>query len=275
MTFVSYAQNLEDVMLWRALKHVEKGFYVDVGAWDPVQDSVTRAFYERGWRGINIEPVQAYYDRLCCDRPLDTNIRAAIGQSDGELTLYEIPESGLSTTNMETADMHRMAGLNVVERKVESKSLNTVLEEHISGPIHFLKVDVEGSEFDVLRGLDLSKWRPWILVVEATIPNSPETNFASWEPMVLSAGYVLAYFDGLNYFYVAHEHEALAESLKVPPNVFDKYASACLIQTKQLLEKYADDNNRIERILTEARANNDRIERILAGERVAIERDLC
>ena len=41
MTFISYAQNFEDVMLWRALKHVEKGFYVDVGAQDPVVDSVS------------------------------------------------------------------------------------------------------------------------------------------------------------------------------------------------------------------------------------------
>ena len=35
MTFVSYAQNGEDVVLWRALSHVENGFYVDVGAADP------------------------------------------------------------------------------------------------------------------------------------------------------------------------------------------------------------------------------------------------
>lgn len=59
MTFISYAQNYEDVMLHRALKGVEKGFYIDVGANDPVQYSVTKAFYERGWRGINIEPIDA------------------------------------------------------------------------------------------------------------------------------------------------------------------------------------------------------------------------
>lgn len=53
---ISYAQNFEDVMLWRALKHVKKGFYVDVGAWSPDNDSVTRFFYENGWHGINIEP---------------------------------------------------------------------------------------------------------------------------------------------------------------------------------------------------------------------------
>jgi hypothetical protein len=47
MTFISYAQNYEDVVLHRALSDVQRGFYVDVGAQDPIADSVTRAFYER------------------------------------------------------------------------------------------------------------------------------------------------------------------------------------------------------------------------------------
>ena len=52
MSFVSYAQNFEDVMLWRALKHIDCGFYIDVGAQDPVIDSVTKSFYDHGWRGV-------------------------------------------------------------------------------------------------------------------------------------------------------------------------------------------------------------------------------
>ena len=63
MTFISYAQNFEDVILRRALKDIEKGFYVDVGAHDPVIDSVTKAFYDLGWRGINIEPVKEWFEK--------------------------------------------------------------------------------------------------------------------------------------------------------------------------------------------------------------------
>jgi hypothetical protein len=55
--FVSYAQNFEDVMLWRALRSLESGFYIDVGANDPTIDSVTKAFYASRWHGINIEPM--------------------------------------------------------------------------------------------------------------------------------------------------------------------------------------------------------------------------
>lgn len=58
MTFISYAQNFEDVRLWRVLKQFEHGFYIDVGANDPRHHSVTKAFYDHGWQGINVEPMQ-------------------------------------------------------------------------------------------------------------------------------------------------------------------------------------------------------------------------
>ena len=55
-----YAQTHEDVLLWRALHNVQHGFYIDIGAHDPTALSVTRAFYEHGWRGINVEPDPQY-----------------------------------------------------------------------------------------------------------------------------------------------------------------------------------------------------------------------
>ena len=97
MAFISYAQNFEDVMLWRALKHIEKGFYVDVGAQHPVIDSVSKAFYERGWRGIHIEPVPQYAELLRKDRPDETVLQVALGDAEGTLELNVIPETGLST----------------------------------------------------------------------------------------------------------------------------------------------------------------------------------
>ena len=69
MTFVSYAQNFEDVLLWRALHSVERGFYIDAGAWHPDTDSVTRAFHDRGWHGINVEPSAEGFQRLEAARP--------------------------------------------------------------------------------------------------------------------------------------------------------------------------------------------------------------
>jgi lipopolysaccharide transport system ATP-binding protein len=92
MRFISYAQNNEDVLLWRALGHVQDGFYIDVGANDPVEHSVTRAFYDAGWHGINIEPLPAHIAGLRRTAPARHQPGVAAGSSDGSLTLYDVPE---------------------------------------------------------------------------------------------------------------------------------------------------------------------------------------
>ena len=55
-TFASFSQNGEDVVLWRALRNIGTGRFVDVGANDPQVFSVSMGFYQRGWSGITIEP---------------------------------------------------------------------------------------------------------------------------------------------------------------------------------------------------------------------------
>ena len=85
MTFVSYAQNFEDVILHRVLKEVKKGFYIDVGANDPVIDSVTKAFYDDGWHGINIEPVSEWFEKLQLVRPNDINLQTGVGAKKADL----------------------------------------------------------------------------------------------------------------------------------------------------------------------------------------------
>ena len=69
MSIVSFAQNFEDVLLWRALGDVEQGRYLDIGAQDPVADSVSLAFYNAGWRGVHVEPTPAYAELLRKARP--------------------------------------------------------------------------------------------------------------------------------------------------------------------------------------------------------------
>ncbi len=231
MTFISYSQNLEDVMLWRALKHVDRGFYIDVGAWDPREDSVTLAFYERGWRGIDIEPNADKHSALAVARPGDLVLDVAVSDTAGERVFYDIPTTGLSTLDSGIAGRHRAAGLEVHERTVAVTTLRDICAVHAPQDIHFLKIDVEGLEAAVLAGADFARFRPWLVVIEATEPNSPEPTHAVWEPGLLQSGYSLVYFDGLNRYYAAHEHEAaLAPAFSRPPNVFDDYLSAAGIR---------------------------------------------
>ena len=227
MSFISYSQNAEDVLLWRALGHVKHGFYIDVGANDPEEHSVTKAFYDAGWRGISIEPLPSFHQAFLEQRPRDVNLAIAAGSANGELTLYDTPQvRGWASPEQSVAELHRSEGHEVVELTVPVRTLASVCEEHVQGrQIHFLKIDVEGFEGEVLKGMDFARWRPWVLVIEATLPNSRETNHASWEHMVTSQGYRFVWFDGLNRYYVAEEHSELAQHFGIQPNVFDDYIS--------------------------------------------------
>ena len=231
MTFVSYAQNFEDVMLWRALRHVERGFYIDVGAADPDRDSVTRSFYEHGWSGINAEPVEASFRRIAATRLRDVNLSVAVGREPGSATLHVVDGTGLSTIHERSLPAIGRAGFASRAVRVEMTTLTEICRSYVAGrrpdeAIHFLKVDAEGAEADVLAGADFSRFRPWVVLVEATAPLSSEQTHGEWEPALLAADYCFAYFDGLNRFYIAAEHrDALSPHFAVPPNVFDDFIS--------------------------------------------------
>jgi FkbM family methyltransferase len=226
MPFISYAQNLEDVMLYRALRDVKRGFYVDVGANSPDLHSVTRALYERGWRGINIEPVAVFHEQLVASRPDDINLAIAIGDRSGVANFYDIPDTGLSTVDGEVARQHLLSGYRIVDRQVPIETLDNVFESHGIELVHFLKIDVEGHEGAVLRGLSLKAVRPWIIVVEATAPLSQDQSHLAWDLLLTEQSYSFVYFDGLNRYYVAEEKAGLAESFSSPPNIFDDWIRA-------------------------------------------------
>jgi FkbM family methyltransferase len=227
MTFISFAQNFEDVVLWRALNGVENGFYIDVGAWDPDRDSVTRAFSDRGWRGVNIEPLPDKHADLCRRRPRDVNLRAVVGDAPGTQIFFEVLQSGLSTTDPDLAARHAAEGFDIVPSTVDVTTLAEICRAHAPPEIHFLKVDCEGGERAALAGADFTLFRPWIVLVEATEPRTRTPNHESWEPILLEAGYRFVWFDELNRFYVAAEHHAsLAPLLAQPPNCFDDFMRA-------------------------------------------------
>ena len=168
--FVTYAQNFEDLMLWRALRGIEDGFYIDVGAADPDEDSVTRAFYDRGWQGINIEPSPNYFPALCAARPRDVNLRCLAGARSGEAELHYFAETGLSTVEGEIAARHVGSGRKDETLRLPVRTLAEICRRHVAGDIHFLKIDVEGAEADVLRGADFGTFGPWIVFVGAPNP---------------------------------------------------------------------------------------------------------
>ena len=277
--FVSYAQNFEDVILWRALQGIDRGFYIDVGAWLPDQDSVTRAFYERGWRGINVEPNSAYHTPLQEKRPEDINLQIGLADEPGLLDLYVVPNTGLSTMDPRITAEHEENGHSIHVETCPVTTLDLVWEKYVEDrDVHFLKVDVEGFEDKVLRGNDWRKHRPWIVVVEATLPNKQVAAFEGWEPILLNAGYQFVYADGLNRFYVAREHEDLSLSFEFPPNFFDQFktvaqaeAEARAAEVEQALDAEKKERARADALATaakaEAEARTAEVEQALGAEK--------
>ncbi len=232
---VSYAQNCEDILLWRAFADVPRGFYIDIGANDPNTDSVTRLFYEAGWHGINVEPVSSWQEVLQKERPRDINLVNLVGSGESTATFYEVIEdTRLSTTDPEIAAGHeRDFGYHLRKYDVKCTTLAAICREHATEPIHFLKIDVEGGEFSVLQGMDFVNFRPMILVVEATMPCSAEECHADWEPLVLLHGYRFVLFDGLSRYYVANEHSELERHFTSPANIQDSFITLSALQTRE------------------------------------------
>jgi FkbM family methyltransferase len=214
---ISYAQNGEDVVLRRVFGEQESGFYIDLGANDPVADSVTFHFSERGWRGINVEPAPGVFERLAARRPRDVNLNVGVSNRQSVLTFHDFPENqGLSTFSEPLAKMWHTRGYCFVERAVPVTTLAAICAAHCDRPIDFMKIDVEGHEREVIEGGDWNRWRPRVLIIEATWPKR-------WEHLVEAAGYHQALFDGVNRFYVRHEDRGWLPRLSTPPNIIDNY----------------------------------------------------
>lgn len=234
---ISYAQNGEDVVLARLFAGRTTGRYVDVGASDPVKDSVTKHFYDLGWRGINIEPIPAVAAALRAARPEDVTLQVALGAQAGDIELHLVTDKdGWSTTDEALAESYR-GELRMQDVPVRMRTLADVLTEY-PGPVDFLKIDVEGAEEAVIRGADWTAHRPRVVVVEATKPGSPVPVYQSWDPLLVEAGYRCVLFDGLNRFYAETTDDEAREVLAAPANIFDAYETADVAQRRTAFTEY-------------------------------------
>lgn len=246
---VSYAQNAEDIVLLRALSHVDRGFYVDVGAWHPIDDSVTKVFYDRGWSGINVEPQAIRMQAFLEERPRDINLPLAVSDRPGPLSIWVPRYSALATCRRDMLDPSIPDYAEPIEQVVEAVRLGGLLLEHAKDrTIHFLKIDVEGYEAAVIESADFDAHRPLVLVVEATSPHTGEPTWYDWEPCLLAKGYLFALFDGLNRFYVREESSELLPDLAIPANYTDGFMTRREMLVARQLAATQERLKRLERL---------------------------
>lgn len=200
MTRIYYGQNREDIILESFFIGEKTGFYVDVGAYDPIIDSVTKRFYDNGWSGINIEPQPDKYALFVKKRPRDINLNIGISNKNTTLTLRSYKNQGLSTFSEEIKNGYKgQAEAEVAEFKdieVPVMTLESVFKKYDVKEISFMKIDAEGFEYEVIDSNNWTKYRPRVLCIEA---NHIVKN---WRTVLLKNNYILAFNDGLNDYYV-------------------------------------------------------------------------
>ena len=206
----SYAQDKEDVILRQILADVDKGFYIDVGANSPDIYSVTKLFYENGWNGINIEPLPDMYAELCAKRKRDINLNNGISNTKGTMMLH-VEGMGSTLSDKVVSDNHMQDNPTI---KIDVDTLTHVVDNCFVKEIHFLKVDVEGFEKQVLEGYDFHI-RPWVFCMESTKPNTEIPCHEEWEHILLENGYTLKYAHGINRYYIdtVHHSELLEKEI--------------------------------------------------------------
>jgi FkbM family methyltransferase len=255
---ISYAQNFEDVMLARVFGSRTDGFYVDVGAGDPVTLSVTKWFYDLGWSGINIEPNRALFKKLAAERSRDVNLECGAGASHKRARFMEMPIPELSSFDSRVQASAKEQKIVGTTRMVRVMPLMEILDQYADDRhIDFLKVDVEGWEREVLCGLDLEKYRPTVILVESTRPLTRTESQSEWEHDLIAAQYTFVYFDGINRFYLANERLHLKEHFVLPPNIFDDIKPVSLVRALKMSEAHLHTIDRLNEALKASEADRE------------------
>jgi len=159
----SFAQNQEDILAWEYFGHKTDGFFVEVGANHPTELNQTWLLEQRGWRGILVEPLPTCCAKLRAVRKNSLVCEAAAGAPEqvGEATL-NVAESDV-WSHLGEEDK----GLPLAQRiKVAVRTLDSILDELKAPQIDLLSIDTEGMELNVLRGVDLGKRAPALILIE-------------------------------------------------------------------------------------------------------------
>ena len=223
-----YSQHGEDCLLAQFFGFKTSGYFVDVGAYDGIYLSNSYAFERLGWQGVCIEASPRYAALCRQNRPRSICHQVACLASEGQAVSFREETGGLFSgiatdeayaAYCYSANQTPFAGFQTVS--VPSATLNGLLNDY-RGPIDFVSIDVEGAELEVLKGFDLKRFKPRVLVIEA---NNPQAAQALDLDICAERGFGLARVIDMNRFYVGSQQDwatprgiTVATRLEIPPH---------------------------------------------------------
>jgi FkbM family methyltransferase len=205
---------------------------------------VTWFFYERGWRGINVEPNAELHAALEAARPRDINLQLGISDHEGLMKFRLYPaRAGLSTFSNDIMVRHDEVSLDYVDQEIFVTTLDAMLRQYDARTIEFLKIDVEGHELEVISGNEWTEFRPKVVIIEGG-------DIQSWGSLMDNADYILEFFDGLNYYYVAEEQRANITIMRYADRILSR--RVCTWHEMCTVERYEAELARLRALLTPA-----------------------
>ena len=164
---ISYSQGGIDLLLNHIFRNKKNGFYIDIGCNHPIKNNNTYLFYKMGWSGINIDLDKKSIDLFKLFRPKDKNINCAISSSNSEKNLFFYHDKSPINTISDLTANYQNAKVKEI-KKIKTQTLNSIFNKLYlkNKQIDFISIDVEGHELDVIKGLDLKKYKPNVVVIE-------------------------------------------------------------------------------------------------------------
>lgn len=164
---ISYSYGSVDLLLEHIFKNQSHGFYIDVGCQHPVMNNNTYLLYKKGWNGINIDLDKKNIDLFSFYRKRDLNINVAISSREDERDLFFYHDKSAINTLEKSVANYQKAQVKEI-KKVKTKTLNSIIENSKFNnlTIDFVSIDVEGHELEVIKGFDLKKYKPKVVIIE-------------------------------------------------------------------------------------------------------------
>lgn len=173
----------EDLTAWDILGKPLDGFFIEVGAFDGVSYSTTYALEAMGWTGLLVEAIPERFEACRRNRPNSRVVHAALAAPGaGSETVFHVMQDeyggmlsfGEGISEGQHVEKMRSSSLPKTTLKVPLTTLDGLLDGH-TGAVDLVMIDVEGAEVALLKGFNIARWKPRVVLIEdGGMGNSPE-----------------------------------------------------------------------------------------------------